>query len=577
MERTVPEVVSEEIELFLRTTYSLLRASTEVRIRSLEEVHAGMNSLLHPQARGQIVDMSAFVYSVLRLPKEITQVEAVILGQSSEVFARAGIVIDDWMEVTALARRRRCYYDGSSTLACLISSRSDIDDLAPLLTAFQIEWNKIHNHLRHLPTDFIFEDLAVDEARLRLIAEALGLDEEDMLRLLAIWGEAFESNIKKVAEKHLDLKIQLLDGSLTEYRRAINRWWVQIEEEYPSLKERPVYFVSSNAHSLVNMVTGFAIQQQDQLLNFLERSEDAGLKLEWEKILAEEVPSSWENFFYYLFKKSSGTPIGDQLVEMRAAEEERLGIVRARSDQNFDMETQLIPLKEIDPAVIDPRVREAYAPLLKKSDALILNIDYPLGLAAYHILSEIADHAGKVLGVYIVGKSATLNGVVGDVMVPNVVYDGQTRNTYMFSNCFKGYDIAPYLIYGTALDNQKAVTVQGTFLQNYDYMDVFYREGYTDIEMEAGPYLSAVYEMVRPKRHPINEVVNLYDIPVELGMLHYASDKPLSKGKNLGAGSLSYFGMDPTYAAAGAALKRIFQTETRRLESLTKTTVERGV
>ena len=28
-------------------------------------------------------------------------------------------------------------------------------------------------------------------------------------------------------------------------------------------------------------------------------------------------------------------------------------------------------------------------------------------------------------------------------------------------------------------------------------MDVFYREGYTDIEMEAGPYLSAIYEMTR--------------------------------------------------------------------------------
>ena len=44
MERTVPEVVSEEIELYLRTAYSLLRASTEVRLRSLEEAHAGMNS-----------------------------------------------------------------------------------------------------------------------------------------------------------------------------------------------------------------------------------------------------------------------------------------------------------------------------------------------------------------------------------------------------------------------------------------------------------------------------------------------------------------------------------------------------
>jgi hypothetical protein len=96
-------------------------------------------------------------------------------------------------------------------------------------------------------------------------------------------------------------------------------------------------------------------------------------------------------------------------------------------------------------------------------------------------------------------------------------------------------------------------------------MEVFYREGYTDIEMEAGPYLSAVYEMYRPKRHPINEIVNLYGVPFEVGILHYASDTPLSKGKNLGAGSLSYYGLDATYAVSIAALRRILCREQARL------------
>jgi hypothetical protein len=52
----------------------------------------------------------------------------------------------------------------------------------------------------------------------------------------------------------------------------------------------------------------------------------------------------------------------------------------------------------------------------------------------------------------------------------------------------------------------------------------------------------------------------------DLGMLHYASDKPLSKGQNLGAGSLSYFGMAPTYASSLAILRRIFTLERKRLE-----------
>jgi hypothetical protein len=114
------------------------------------------------------------------------------------------------------------------------------------------------------------------------------------------------------------------------------------------------------------------------------------------------------------------------------------------------------------------------------------------------------------------------------------------------------------------LDNQKSIAVMGTFLQNQRYVTVFYREGYTDIEMEAGPYLSALYEAVRPKRHPVDEIVDLHGAPFDIGVLHYVSDTPLSKGKNLGTQNLSYFGMDPTYATTVAVLRRILARETTR-------------
>jgi hypothetical protein len=164
------------------------------------------------------------------------------------------------------------------------------------------------------------------------------------------------------------------------------------------------------------------------------------------------------------------------------------------------------------------------------------------------------------------GKSASLNGTVGDIVIPNVVHDEHSKNTYLFQNCFNAAHVTPYLMYGAVLDNQKCVSVRGTFLQNSRYMEVFYREGYTDIEMEAGPYLSAVYEMYRPQRHPVNEIVNLYEVPFDTGIIHYVSDNPMGKGRNLGAGSLSYYGMDSTYAASVAILKRIFQLERSRLE-----------
>jgi hypothetical protein len=73
--------------------------------------------------------------------------------------------------------------------------------------------------------------------------------------------------------------------------------------------------------------------------------------------------------------------------------------------------------------------------------------------------------------------------------------------------------------------------------------------------------------MFRPKRHPENEVVNLYGLPFEVGILHYASDKPMNKGRNLASASLSYLGLEPTYAASLAILRQILQREAASAET----------
>ena len=563
MERTVPYTASEEVELYQRTYYSLLRSTSEVQIRTLEEVHSGMNSLLHPGARHRQPDLSAFVYSILRLPDCINQVRTIVLGQSIQVFQREGVGdVESWQVVRARARRRRCYFDEQDTLACIIASRSDIDDVLPLITAYQVEWGKFHQLLKMLP-----ETISVETHSLAKFAQALKIPLDDLDRLRAVWGDGFVSNMKMMAERPAQFQIRLLDGTLTEYRRATNAWWANIEAACPDIRDRPVYFVSSNTHSLVNLLSGYALQEREKLVAYLESSADSDLLQEWQDIQAKMVPSSQENFLYYVMKKFLQTPQGQKYHDARISYERGHGITRVDSKHFFDVDAQIIELAKAPLGLMDPRICDRDYDCLVESDALILNIDYPLGLGAYNILTEVATHAGDVLGVYIMGKAATLNGVIGDVMIPNVVHDEHSRSTFIFSNAFIAADVAPYLVYGTVLDNQKAVTVQGTFLQNASYMDVFYREGYTDIEMEAGPYLSAVYEMHRPKRHPIDEIVYLQNLPFDFGLMHYASDTPLSKGKNLGESSLSYFGMDPTYATTLAILRRILKMEQERISN----------
>ena len=568
MDRTVPKTGSEEIELYIKTYYSLLRSTADIQIRTLEEVHAGMGSALHPNARGPEPDLGALIYSSLRLPACMPQVDRVILGQSQEVFQLRDIGdVESWQPAPPLARRRRSFFDGHDTLACYIASRSDIDDIIPLLTAFQIEWNKLHGLMQGDQLRRYLEAPADDLEGLATLGHAIGVAAEDLERLQGVWGAAFWPLLRSIAEKKKRLRVRLLASTLNDYRRATELWWEQVEAANPDLLHRPVYFVSSNTHSLANLLTGFALRQREELLDFIQSPGQTDLLAEWEDIQARQVPSSPENFHYYALKRYIQTEQGAHLLPEIDQAERRIGIRRVASEHSFDVEAQVIDLSQLDADWIDPRLPHGWVERLRASQSYIVNIDYPLGMAAYLLLSSIASRVGNLRGVYILGKAATLNGVIGDVMIPSVVYDEQSHNTYLFQNCFQAGDVEGDLVYGSVLDNQKAVSVRGTFLQTPKYIDVFYRESYTDIEMEAGPYLSAIYEMARPKRHPNDEIVNLHELPFELGILHYASDTPLSKGKNLGAGSLSYYGMDPTYATSIAILRRILDLEAERIEA----------
>lgn len=565
MERTVPKSASDEIDLYIRTIYSLLRSTTDVQIRSLEEVHAGMNSSLHIEARKDRLDTSAFIYTTLRLPSCISEVNTIVLGQSSLVFARHGYQdVESWQQVYSKARRRPTYFDKNGTLAVFIASQSDIEDVVPVLTGFQIEWNKIHNLLTR--NNHFVADQVKNLDTLKLAA-LLDISSDDASRLITIWGKDASLILSQIASQRCNFKIRLLSGSLSEYWRATRIWYDNIEKSQPKLLDRPVYFVSSNTHSIPNLLSGFALANKQPLINYIEEGADSILQAEWKELQASTTPSSLENFLYYALKKFQQSDEGKTYLSRQFADEIKYGIIRVPSEHSFDVETQVIELNKLDPSRLDPRLfaSKEDAEFLKQSDALILNIDYPLGLGAYNILIKLAEHISEILGVYVMGKAATLNGVRGDIMIPNVVQDEHSQNTYLFQNVFSAADVMPYLVFGNVLDNQKALTVLGTFLQNARLMDVMYREGYTDIEMEAGPYLSAIFEMSRPKRHPVNEIVNLQGVSFDIGILHYASDTPLSKGKNLGAGTMSYEGVDSTYASSLAILRRIFVQERKRI------------
>ena len=554
---TPSESLSDEIELYQRTYTTLLRSSGETRLRVLEPSHRAIGSALHPLADSDELDLGAFLYAIRRLPDAVMRAETVVMGQDAELFARSGVgPLEDWEVVEAPARRRRWYDGGGETLAVLLASASDVDDLIPTLVAFQIEWNKLRRRMRAAgwpPSEGVSpEDCAT----------TLGGSPEDWTRLREAWGDAFAERLSEVAERSLSMRVRMLGGTQVGYARMTRRWWAPVQARLAAaeLADRPLYFVSSNTHSIANLVTGLAREREDELVSWIERQDDADLRRELTAFREGLTDGSWDNFLYFA-ARSWIEQGGPELWAWRGRAEREAGVEHLRSETALRVGAQVIPVAALDPARLDGRLGTVDAAALAASRAVIVNVDYPLGLAAYNILREAAVDSAGLRGVYVLGKAATLNADVGDVMLSSVVHDEHSGTTYWLDNAFGVDDIAPDLRFGNGLDNQRAVTVKSTFLQNRSYLDFYYREAFTVVEMEAGPYCNAIYEIADADRYPVGEAVNFSKLPIDFGVIHYASDTPYTQARTLGARGLSYYGMDSTYAASLAIVRRVLRLE----------------
>lgn len=231
-----------------------------------------------------------------------------------------------------------------------------------------------------------------------------------------------------------------------------------------------------------------------------------------------------------------------------------MGIDYIEARHFLDINAQVISIKEM-----------AKAKKLKKllnSNALILNIDYPLGFGAYMVLSTILRNVSHLKGVYILGKASFLNGDLGDIALPTTVFDEHSKNTFVFKNAFSPSYFSQSLA-GRVLINQKVISSKGTLLTPQPILEEYFEKGVNIIEMEDGPYLNAIYETINYNRYPENETIALLNSPVDIGIIHYASDTPFTKTVTLGTRSLGYEGVEATYTSSLAILKRIIEMETQ--------------
>src|SRR5258708_17781747 len=139
-------------------------------------------------------------------------------------------------------------------------------------------------------------------------------------------------------------------------------------------------------HSLVNLLSGSALARQGEIIDHGQRSDSDLVRAEYEGITSDRVRSSLENFLYYAAKKYLTDPSNADAALAFAAEEQAAGMTTLHVPLGPDVDAQVIELNKLRPERLDGRLADLPAlDRLKRSDAVIVNIDYPLRPARFFL------------------------------------------------------------------------------------------------------------------------------------------------------------------------------------------------
>jgi hypothetical protein len=544
-----PKSSERAIQDHLKHYYSLLRSGEDFPISSLFNYFRLLQPSLQKKLELPELDISALNYALPRLPECILETKQVVIAQSKSQLTTAGIDVSNWELQGSPARRRQNYFDRvTKTLVILINSDSDTDDFINCLVSLQMERQKTSS----------LDQYQIGLLQTREDYSVLQLDESGWLKLKKIIGSPTSERIVSFCRQG-DITVRALPQNEQFIKDVVADWWhkISVSSLIFGFNETPLYFVSSNLHSLTNIVGGFVNDRQDHIITHISKNYP-DMYRQWQMLKTGSNELRVIDFLYYASSKYLKDNSDEAAAKIRY--EETLGIRRLNISTQLPCDVQIVPLSAIAKSRFrDPNLNLPNPDRILNSQAYILNIEYPLGFSAYYILSTLLNDLKKLKGVYVIGKAAILSGQVGDVQIAKDVFDERTNNVFHIDNAFNTY--FPFPAFQSAiLQNQKAIAVYGTYLENENQLQNYIKSGFNIIEMESGPYLTAIHQYINKQSEFSTDVVaNISQPGFDLGIINYASDNPLSQ--TLGDAVMSIKGVEPTYLAALTTIQRIIDVE----------------
>lgn len=523
-----------------------LGKSIEGCLRDLSpEIYGSMND-------PRVVELKGLEYVIDRLPQGIEKVTKIILTDEDQFEETP-------FEVIQALRRRRISYRISDRELCFIVSRgiSEIYDIVTHMAFLNMEARKIH---RRMLDDYGNPRMEWKELE-RVVNRETELSPRDLdsaiWNLSIILGRAYhetresyvsleknrrESNSNnglfsliynlgcRVQNEHISKDNTLVvyfTPSLMKiigYHRYGKVWAADLKARLfeLGLENRPLHIVSSNLHSVVNLLYGYGA------------ANGAGL--------------SPKNRELYRFLSSLRYKKDEVLAYAEAH-----GLVSLTDRSGANIHCQMIDTALLDGVEFHPDLACCRLPGEENLRPVILVMDYAFGAQAFELMENLLRPMSlngqtsflNVGSISIMGKAGILAGATGDIMLATAHVCEGTSDNYIVENGLTAEDFNGDIPVYTG----SMATVFGTSLQNRDMLQMFQLDWKAvGLEMEGAHYQKAISAAIIKGFIP-KETKTMY--------AYYASDNPLKTGNTLAAGPMGDDGIRPTYMITKVILEKI--------------------
>jgi hypothetical protein len=497
------------------------------------------------------IELKGLEYVMDRLPRGIEECSRFVMTSEEDLGETPFVILQP-------PKRRRTSYRISEREMCFVITRgfSEIYDILTHLTFLYIEAQNIHSIMRdqegNLTTEWKdFEKFMKTEDE---------LDGEQLNR--AIWNlsiilgrtfhetkdtyEYFERSRKElnasnglfriihklghvmeyIVDKQTDFEVQFTPDLSHVILHQVygKRWAAGIMEKLLEmhLENRPLHIISSNLHSVLNILYGYAAvgTGMDKTI-----TQDLYAFVQELRNRSNEVKDYAKHHGFHEVADKTGAHIDCQIID-----------------------TTMVNFDGLHP---DLRIN---AQVVKDERPVILVMDYAFGTQAFELIDSLLqpmmiegeEKNLNLCSMSVMGKAGTLRGKKGDIMIATAhVLEGSAHN-YILDNDLKEEDFEGYKdVYVGPV-----ITVLGTSLQNRDVLETFKTTSWkaVGLEMEGGHYHRAINAaMIR--EHIAKDVKVRY--------AYYASDNPLQSGQTLASGSLGVKGIRSTYLITKGILEKI--------------------